>query len=87
MGHAMVRPAVGSIFAEERRRLARPTGRILFANSDLSAISIFEEAQYHGVEAAQVVLNHLSHRNWTISPETFLRSSTPIKGLFLMTVK
>ncbi len=59
MGHAMIRPAVGSIFSEERRRLARLDGRILFANSDLSGISIFEEAQYHGVEAAQKVLRRL----------------------------
>jgi len=61
MGHAMIRPAVGSIFSEERRRLSRLDGRILFANSDLSGISIFEEAQYHGVEAAQSVLRKL-HR-------------------------
>ena len=60
MGHAMVRPAIGSIFSEERLRLVRPSGRILFANSDLSGISIFEEAQYHGVEAAQTVLHYLS---------------------------
>jgi predicted NAD/FAD-dependent oxidoreductase len=59
MGHAMIRPTVGSIFSEERRRLSRPDGRILFANSDLSGISIFEEAQYHGVEAAQKVLKIL----------------------------
>src|ERR1700674_4533286 len=59
MGHAMIRPAVGSIFSEERRRLSRLPGRILFANSDLSGISIFEEAQYHGVEAAQRVLRRL----------------------------
>ena len=59
MGHAMIRPAVGSIFSEERRRLSRLHDRILFANSDLSAISIFEEAQYHGVEAAQKVLKRL----------------------------
>lgn len=63
MGHAMIRPAVGSIFSEERRRLARRDSRILFANSDLSGISIFEEAQYNGVLAAQVVLERLSgHR-------------------------
>ena len=61
MGHAMIRPAVGSIFSEERRRLSRLNDRILLANSDLSAISIFEEAQYHGVEAAQKVLSRL-HR-------------------------
>jgi hypothetical protein len=59
MGHAMIRPAVGSIFSPERRRLARLVGRILFANSDLSGISIFEEAQYHGVVAAQKVLKKL----------------------------
>jgi hypothetical protein len=59
MGHAMIRPAVGSIFSEERRHLSRLNSRILFANSDLSGISIFEEAQYHGVEAAQKVLTHL----------------------------
>jgi hypothetical protein len=62
MGHAMIRPAVGSIFSEERRRLARLSDRILFANSDLSGISIFEEAQYHGVEAAQKVLLKLHGR-------------------------
>ncbi len=49
MGHAMIRPAVGSVFSEERRRLTRrdsSDGRLLFANSrNLSSISIFEEAQ------------------------------------------
>ena len=59
MGHAMVRPAVGSIFSDERQRLSRRAGRIFFANSDLSGISIFEEAQYHGVEAAQEALSRL----------------------------
>jgi glycine/D-amino acid oxidase-like deaminating enzyme len=63
MGHAMVRPTVGSIFSDERRRLKQRGGRILFSNSDLSGISIFEEAQFHGVEAAQTVLQRLSgHR-------------------------
>ena len=62
MGHAMVRPAVGSVFSEERRHVARFHNRVLFANSDLSGISIFEEAQYHGVEAAQRVLARLRGR-------------------------
>ena len=62
MGHAMIRPAVGAISSEERIRLKRRDGRILFANSDLSGISIFEEAQFHGVEAAQVALRCLSGR-------------------------
>jgi hypothetical protein len=60
MGHAMIRPAIGSIYSEERARLKRREGHVLFANSDLSGISIFEEAQYHGVEAAQTVLGHLA---------------------------
>ena len=62
MGHAMIRPAVGSVFSEERRRLTQPRSdsRLLFANSDLSSISIFEEAQYHGVLAAQTVLERLA---------------------------
>jgi NAD(P)-binding Rossmann-like domain len=56
MGHAMVRPVPGSIFSAERQRLARRQGRILFANSDVSGISIFEEAQYHGVKSAEKIL-------------------------------
>jgi hypothetical protein len=62
MGHAMVRPTVGSIFSEERRHLSARDGRLLFANSDLSGISIFEEAQYHGVKAAEKVLEQLGGR-------------------------
>jgi NAD(P)-binding Rossmann-like domain len=62
MGHAMIRPTVGAISSEERIRLKRREARILFANSDLSGISIFEEAQFHGVEAAQAALRHLSGR-------------------------
>jgi hypothetical protein len=57
MGHAMVRPTVGSIFSKERRRLAGQKGRLQFANSDLSAISIFEEAQYRGITAADNILH------------------------------
>ena len=60
MGHAMVRPVPGTISSEERVKLKRRDQRILFANSDLSGISIFEEAQFHGVEAAQGVLRRLS---------------------------
>jgi hypothetical protein len=40
-------------------KLKRRDQRILFANSDVSGISIFEEAQFHGVEAAQAVLRRL----------------------------
>ncbi len=56
MGHAMVRPVPGFQFGEERQRWLKPLGPIHFANSDLSGISIFEEAQYRGVEAARAIL-------------------------------
>jgi hypothetical protein len=59
MGHAMARPGVGSVFSPERRNLRNLDGRILFANSDLSGFSIFEEAQYRGVVAAEKILRHL----------------------------
>jgi glycine/D-amino acid oxidase-like deaminating enzyme len=62
MGHAMARPKVGAIYSPERRALAKPQGRILFANSDLSGFSIFEEAQYRGVVAAEKVLSTLGGR-------------------------
>jgi hypothetical protein len=58
-GHAMARPTPGVIFSQERRRLAELDGRLLFANSDLSGFSIFEEAQHRGVRAAEKVLRHL----------------------------
>ena len=59
MGHAMARPKAGGVFSLERQRLAKRRGQILFANSDLSGFSIFEEAQYRGVVAAQTALGYL----------------------------
>jgi len=55
-GHAMVQPRVGFIWGEARRRAAQPQGNIYFAHSDLSGFSIFEEAQYRGVLAAEKIL-------------------------------
>jgi hypothetical protein len=59
LGHAMARPKVGAIFSPERRSLTKPRGHIYFANSDLSGFSIFEEAQYRGVTAADEILRHI----------------------------
>jgi hypothetical protein len=56
MGHAMVRPVPGTIFSPARERLIHGSGKVIFANSDLSGISIFEEAQYRGVRAADRAL-------------------------------
>jgi phytoene dehydrogenase-like protein len=59
MGHAMARPVVGSIFDPQRRELAQSRSGLLFANSDLSGFSIFEEAQFRGVAAADKILHRL----------------------------
>jgi glycine/D-amino acid oxidase-like deaminating enzyme len=59
LGHAMARPVPGFLASEERRRLTEASGNLLFANSDLSGFSIFEEAQYRGVRASERVLRTL----------------------------
>jgi hypothetical protein len=58
-GHAMVRPRPGFLWGEARRRAAEPIGPVHFAHSDLSGFSLFEEAQYRGVGAAEEVLAEL----------------------------
>jgi len=57
--HAMVRPRPGFVWGEARQRLLRAQDRVLFAHSDLSGYSIFEEANYRGVLAAERVLKWL----------------------------
>ena len=55
-GHAMRRPVPGSLFHGERGKLTdfrHP--RIALAHADLSGFSLFEEAQYRGVMAAEQV--------------------------------
>jgi phytoene dehydrogenase-like protein len=60
MGHAMVRPVPNYIWSKQRRTLAAWPGHIFFAHSDLSGVSIFEEAQSRGVEAARSALKLVS---------------------------
>jgi phytoene dehydrogenase-like protein len=65
MGHAMVRPVPGSWdgspdLSSWNRSPDLFSARIFFANSDLSGISIFEEAQYHGVNAADRALKAIA---------------------------
>jgi protoporphyrinogen oxidase len=59
-GHAMVRPTPGILGAAARRRFLAGHDGMFYANADLSGISIFEEAQYRGVEAASAILRRLS---------------------------
>jgi hypothetical protein len=58
-GHAMVRPVPGFVWGAARQRLEQARDRVLFAHSDLSGYSVFEEAHYRGVLAAERVLAHL----------------------------
>ncbi|MGE0455867.1 MAG: FAD-dependent oxidoreductase [Vicinamibacteria bacterium] len=55
-GHAMVRPRPGFVWSEALARSARSLGRVHFAHTDLSAMALFEEAQYWGIRAAETVL-------------------------------
>ena len=54
-GHGMVRPVPGFISGEALAEARLPLGQIYFAHSDLSGISIFEEAFHRGVVAADAV--------------------------------
>lgn len=60
-GHAMVRPVAG--FRSDPARMAAQAmdGPVFRAHSDLSGLSLFEEAHYHGVMAAERALARLGH--------------------------
>ena len=55
LGHAMIRPTVGFLTTPQRARPNR-LPRFFRAHSDQSGLSLFEEAQYHGVSAARQAL-------------------------------
>ena len=55
-GHAMIRPRPGFVFNPSRVRAKEPFGSIHFANTDLSAVALMEEAWYHGLRASEEVL-------------------------------
>jgi len=60
-GHAMVSPRPGFIWGGARERAAESIqDRVFFGHSDLSGLALFEEAQDHGVRAAEAALRSLS---------------------------
>jgi protoporphyrinogen oxidase len=61
-GHAMVRPEPGLMWDPGLLALARPLARIHFAHTELSGLALFEEAQDHGVRAAEEVIGALGRR-------------------------
>ena len=58
-GHGMVRPTPGLLWSEARQSMRDPFGPIHFAHSDISGLSIFEEAYTNGVLAADAVAAQL----------------------------
>lgn len=57
--HAMTRPTPGLIWGEARRLFAADSPQLRFAHADVSGFSLFEEAQYRGVLAAERTLRRL----------------------------
>lgn len=55
-GHGMVSPGIDYLWNKKRKEYLKPFGAVEFAHTDMSGISIFEEAQFRGVEAAKRVL-------------------------------
>ena len=58
-GHAMVRPRPGLMWNPVLEQARQPFRSIHFAHSDLSGFALFEEAQDHGLRAAEEVLEAL----------------------------
>jgi monoamine oxidase len=65
-GHAMIRPTPGVIHDLARQALAEGWGRVHFAHADLSGMSLFEEANYHGVRAAEAIMSRLGIRTLSL---------------------
>ncbi|WP_260206466.1 FAD-dependent oxidoreductase [Elizabethkingia anophelis] len=58
IGHAMISPVPGQIFGKETQKAKESLERkVFFAHSDLSGISIFEEAFHQGINAAKQMLS------------------------------
>jgi len=64
-GHAMSRPAPGFIWAAAPAA-SRAAPPLFLAHSDMSGLSIFEEAHYRGTAAAEGAMRHLRHRFETL---------------------
>ena len=61
-GHAMARPLPGFLSGNVRQRFVADGKRIRFAHADVSGFSLFEEAQYRGVLAAERTLRRLGYK-------------------------
>lgn len=61
-GHAMIRPRPGLLCSPLLDLARQPFQGVHFAHSDLSGLALFEEAQDHGIRAAEEVMAALQHQ-------------------------
>lgn len=58
LGHGMISPVPGFIFGQAKEKAAQPIGnKIFFAHSDLSGVSVFEEAFHQGINVVNQMLD------------------------------
>jgi len=55
-GHGMVRPIPGFLWGKMRKDMPKQEGRLAFSHSDMSGLSLFEEAYWQGLNAANRIL-------------------------------
>lgn len=55
-GHGMISPGIDYLWSDKRQAMQKSHGPVQFAHSDMSGISIFEEALYQGCKAAKSIL-------------------------------
>ncbi|MFC3441175.1 flavin monoamine oxidase family protein [Sphingobium rhizovicinum] len=65
-GHAMIRPTPGFLWQVAPAQRAAIRAPIFRAHSDLSGLSLFEEAHYQGMAAAEAALSSLGHAHETL---------------------
>ncbi len=60
-GHGMIRPGPGFIWGKTRQEALEQAPPFFYGHSDMSGISIFEEANQHGVQAAEALMKNIGH--------------------------
>ncbi len=59
LGHAMIRPTPNQIWSRSQTQMKRQKDGLFFAHSDMSGISVFEEAFWQGLETAKLMVDYL----------------------------
>ena len=63
-GHGTTRPVVGLHLGAHLLERQQRVGRVHLAHTDLSGVSLFEEAAYHGVRVAEEILGDTILETW-----------------------